>query len=139
MHDRLRRGDQAEHFRGEEYSCYANRQGDDSASNEGLEGDQPSSFRIFFPNATRDHRGDSHAESKADSEHQDDQRRSCAYGVQRFRPKLAHEISVHELEYRLHEHFEDHGNGQQADGARHATLRVVLVSASENKADLSPQ
>jgi hypothetical protein len=94
---------------------------------------------VFFADAAGDHGGGGEAQAEANGEDQAEERFGESNGGDRIRAETADPEDVDDGEERFQDHLEDHGNGQEKDGAIKAARREILMRAAEGFADRAPK
>ena len=113
-------------------------EGNRQAYGDGLHAGDGCALGIFFANAACDHGGGGQAEAEADGENEAEQRFGEADGGDCVCAEAADPEDIDYGEERFQHHFEDHGNGQQQNGAIQAAPGEVLVRAANGFADRLP-
>ena len=125
--------------RREEQAWQPDECGDCQTDGDGLHAGHGCAGGILFADAAGDHGGGGEAQAKADGEDQAEERFGEADSGDGVSAETADPENVDDSEQGLQDHLEDHGNGQEKDGAIEAAGGEVLVRAAERFADRTPK
>jgi len=130
---------QAKQIRGVEETRNADKGGDRDSYDDGLHACNSRASGIFFADPASDHGGGGKAQAEADGHNEAEERFGEADGGDGVRAKTADPEDVDDGEKGFQHHFEDHGNGQQENGAIEIARSEILVRATKGFADGTPE
>ena len=116
----------------------ADGQRDEQAEEDGLHAGNGRIVGVLLADAARDHRGGRHGKADADGKDQRQQGLGEPDRGHGIGPEAADPENVDDGEKRFEHHLQDHGNGQQKDGAVEVACGVVLVRAAERFTNRGP-
>src|SRR6184192_1905354 len=130
---------QAEQARSVVETRNANKGSDGEPNDDGLNAGNGRAGGIFFADAASDHSGGGKAEAEADGHDEAKERFGEADGGDGVRAETADPKNVDDCEKRFQHHFQNHGNGEQENGAMEIAGGEVLMRATNSFANGTPE
>src|SRR6266852_581176 len=130
---------QAKQVRGVEETRSADNGGDHESNDDGLNACDGCAGGIFFADAASNHGGCGKAEAEANGHDETEKRLGEADGGDGVGAETADPENVDDSEKGFQDHFHNHGNGEEENGAIEIAGGEVLVRAAEGFADGAPE